>query len=416
MNQPNPMDPALLRGLTQRRLSRRDAFRMGGISAAALALAACGVKGKASAGPTTPAPDAVARFWADKKQTGSLNFAGWPLYMDPKQPELKKFTQETGIKVTYKEVIQDMQSWFAKIQPQLTAKQSIDFDLMVITNGVEFGKLVALGALAPLDHTRLTNFQANAAASYKTEAFDPGNAFSVPWASGMTGIAYDPDKVEKPTSLLDLWNPKYKGKVGMFSDPQETGNIGMLAVGVTPEQSTPSDWQKAADKLKEQRDKGIVRKYYEQNYIDALGKGDLWMSMAWSGDIFQKNISDGTNLQFVIPQEGCTIWTDNMAIPVTAQNPVDALTLMDFFYRVDMAASLAEYINYITPVPESQTVILQDASKATGDDKAALEAVAKSPLVFPTADDYSKLHYYREFATPAEQQQYYSIFQAITSA
>lgn len=416
MNQPNPMDPALLRGLTQRRLSRRDAFRMGGISAAALALAACGVKGKASAGPTTPAPDAVARFWADKKQTGSLNFAGWPLYMDPKQPELKKFTQETGIKVTYKEVIQDMQSWFAKIQPQLTAKQSIDFDLMVITNGVEFGKLVALGALAPLDHTRLTNFQANAAASYKTEAFDPGNAFSVPWASGMTGIAYDPDKVEKPTSLLDLWNPKYKGKVGMFSDPQETGNIGMLAVGATPEQSTPSDWQKAADKLKEQRDKGIVRKYYEQNYIDALGKGDLWMSMAWSGDIFQKNISDGTNLQFVIPQEGCTIWTDNMAIPVTAQNPVDALTLMDFFYRVDMAASLAEYINYITPVPESQTVILQDASKATGDDKAALEAVAKSPLVFPTADDYSKLHYYREFATPAEQQQYYSIFQAITSA
>jgi spermidine/putrescine transport system substrate-binding protein len=417
MNQPVPTDPALLRGMTQRRLSRRDALRISGLSATALALAACGVKGKGNASPTTPAPDAVAKYWADKTKKGHVDFASWPLYMDPKQPELKKFTQNTGITVTYKEVIQDMQAWFAKVQPQLAANQSIGYDLMVITNGSEFSKFLALGYLAPLDHAKLPNYTANGGSAYKTEAFDPGNVYSVPWASGITGIAYDPAKVTTPpTSLLDLWDPKYKGKVGMFSDPQEIGNFGMLAVGANPEKSTPDDWRKAADKLKEQRDNKIVRKYYDQSYIEALGKGDIWLTQAWSGDIFQKNVSDGTNLKFVIPQEGGTIWTDNMAIPITASNPVDAITLIDFFYQTDVAASVAEFINYITPVPGAQAVIRQQADAATGSDKTTLQTVAESPLVFPSQSDYSRLHYYRSFATTAEQQQYDAIFQAITTS
>src|SRR5882757_2898387 len=98
MNTPRPSDPAFLRGLTSRSLSRRDALRISGISAAALALAACGVKGQGgNATPTTPAADAVAKFWAGKVKNGKLDFANWPLYMDPKKPELTKFTAETGI-------------------------------------------------------------------------------------------------------------------------------------------------------------------------------------------------------------------------------------------------------------------------------------------------------------------------------
>jgi len=186
-----------------------------------------------------------------------------------------------------------------------------------------------------------------------------------------------------------------------------------LGIGIKPETSTPADWQKAANKLKEQKDSGIIRKYYDQSYIDALGAGEVWIVQAWSGDIFQKNVSEGTNLQFVIPEEGGTIWTDNMAIPITAVNPVDAITLMDFFFQVDIAATLAEYINYITPVPEAQKVIKEHAAAASGEDKDFLNSVADSPLVFPTAADYSKLHYYRDFATAAEEQQYQSIFEPI---
>ncbi|MGI8335439.1 polyamine ABC transporter substrate-binding protein [Actinomadura scrupuli] len=408
------IDPALLRGLTQSRYDRRDIFKMFGAAGAGLALAACGVKGKKVA---PPKQSDVEKYWAGKAKTGHLDFANWPLYMDPKHPELKKFTQQTGISVNYKEVIQDNNSWFAKIQPQLAAGKSINYDLMVVTNGIEFSELVELGYLAPLDHTKLPNYAKNAGAQYKSESFDPGNVHSIPWTSGLTGIAYNSKYITTPpTSMADLWNPKYKGKVGMMADPQELGNFGLFALGVDPEKSTADDWAKAAAKLKTQRDQGIVRKYYDQDYIKALSSGDIWITMAWSGDIFQQNISEHTNLKFVIPQEGATIWTDNMMIPKTAANPVDAIMLMDFFYDPQIAAELAEYINYVTPVPAAQQVIQAAAAKASGDDKKALEDVATSELVFPTPADYAKLKHYRSFKDNAEKQKYLSLFQPITQS
>ena len=104
------------------------------------------------------------QFWAGKTKHGTLDFANWPLYMDPEQPELKAFTEETGITVNYQEVIQEMGPWFAKVQPQLSAGQSIGYDLMVITNGIQFKQFVQSNFLAPLDHCKLPNFAANAGA------------------------------------------------------------------------------------------------------------------------------------------------------------------------------------------------------------------------------------------------------------
>ena len=414
MTEPNPMDAALLRGMTQRRLNRRDALRISGLSAMALALAACGVKGQGTSTPTTPAADAVAKFWAGKTKKGHLDFANWPLYMDPKKPELAEFTKQTGITVNYQEVIQEMGPWFAKVQPQLAAGQSIGYDLMVITNGIQFAQFVKSNFLAPLDHAQLPNFTANAGATYKKSTYDPGNVYSVPWTSGMTGIAYDPEKVKNPiTKLADLWNPAYKGKVGMFSDTQELANFGLLAEGIDPAKSTKADWQKAADRLKQQKDAGIVRKYYDQAYIDALGSGEVWITQAWSGDVLQKNVSDGTNFQFVIPEEGGTIWTDNFAIPITAAAPVDAIMAMDFFYKPEIAASLAEFIGYVTPVPSAQPIMQKDADADTTDNKDYLELVAKSPLVFPDAATLAKLHYYVEFPDAATQTAFQNIFEPL---
>jgi spermidine/putrescine transport system substrate-binding protein len=413
MSQPSIPEVSLVRGLTRRRLGRRDALRLSGLSALGTALSACGVKGQGKPAASA-APDAVARYWAGRTRNGEVNFANWPLYMDPKHPELKKFTAQTGTTVNYQEVIQEMGPWFAKVQPQLKAGQSIGYDLMVVTNGIQFTQFRDSGFLAPLDHAKLPNYAADAGAAYRKEAFDPGNVYSVPWASGITGIAYDPAKAGRPiTRLADLWDPAFKGKVGMFSDTQELGNFGLLALGIDPATSTPGDWAKAAGRLKQQKSAGIVRNYYDQSYVDALGKGEVWITQAWSGDIFQKNVSDGTHFRFVIPEEGGTIWTDNFTIPITAQNPLDAITLIDFFYRTEIQASLTEYINYVSPVPAAQQQIRQDAAKASGAERRTLEAVAASPLVFPTEADYAKLHYYRDFATAAEQQAYQKVFEPI---
>ena len=186
----------------------------------------------------------------------------------------------------------------------------------------------------------------------------------------------------------------------------------MFALGIDPDKSTEADWRKAGEKLKQQRDAGLVRKYYENDYVDALARGDMWITMAWSGDIFQQ-VAEGKDLKFVVPEEGGTIWTDNMCIPKTAQNPVDALTLMDYVYQPKIATMLVEYINYITPVPATKDLVLADAAKAKGDDKESLEQIANSPLIYPSEADQAKLRSYKALTT-AEEKVFESIFQPIT--
>ncbi|MCM3922741.1 spermidine/putrescine ABC transporter substrate-binding protein [Frankia sp. AiPs1] len=392
-------DPAMLRGLTQARFGRRGLLRFAGLAGGATLLAACGVSGekKDSAG------DDAASFWRDRTKAGTLDFANWPLYMDvgstdSDHPSLDVFTKKTGIKVTYREVIQDNESFFAQIRPTLAAGKSIGYDLMVLTNGITLSRVMQLGYLAPLDHARLPTFAANASPNVRNPTYDPGNAYTIPWQSGLTGIAYDPAKTGREiTSYNDLFDPKFAGKVGMFGDNQDLPNLALLGIGVEPAKSTPDDWKKAAAKLTAQRRDGIVRKYYDQSYIDALAGGDLWISMAWSGDVYQQ-IATGTNLKFVVPSEGGLLWTDNMCIPKTAPHPVDAISYMDFVYRPEIAGMLTEYINYITPVPTAAEHVPAD--------------LAKSTLLFPSADELSRVSRFRVLTT-AEETEWNRIFQPV---
>jgi spermidine/putrescine transport system substrate-binding protein len=168
--------------------------------------------------------------------------------------------------------------------------------------------------------------------------------------------------------------------VAMFGDPAKTG---------------PAQWKAAAKKLNQQRTSGIVRKYYQQDYINALSTGDVWACQAWSGDIFQALESGAKDLAFAIPSEGGVLWTDNMVLLKNIRNPVSSMALIDWYYQPKIAAEVAEYVNYITPVPAAQPIVARDAAAAKGSNKKTLQEIATSPLVFPTAADYSKLYRYR---------------------
>jgi len=398
----NEINPLMMRGLTQ----RRDFLKLLGIGGIGLAAAACGVEGQG--GKEKVAQSDVEKYWAGKAKAGQLDWASWVGYIEDDRATLKAFTKDTGIKVNYKEVINENAEWFGKIDAPLRANQSIGFDLMIMSNGIQLEQCRQLGYLAPLDHSKLPNFAANAGPGFKNPSYDPNNAFTIPYVSGITGIAYNTKYVKEPiTKWADLFNPKYKGKIGMMADTQELGNVGMFLVGVDPEKSTPADWEKAAAKLKEQLP--LVRKYYTQDYIEAVTKGDVWITMAWSGDAYSLA---GPEVKFVVPEEGGTIWTDNLCIPKTAAHPVDALEMINWLYDPVNNAPLTEFINYITPVPATKPLIEADAAKAKGEDKETLEALATSPLVFPTDADMAKLRTYRTL-TQAEKEQYQKIFTPI---
>jgi spermidine/putrescine transport system substrate-binding protein len=131
-------------------------------------------------------------------------------------------------------------------------------------------------------------------------------------------------------------------------------------------------------------DRGLRVTFFKQNYVNALANGDVVATMAWSGDIYQENaIGAPEGMQFATPNDGGLLWTDNMVIPAGAQHPVDAITLMDFVYRPEIAAMITAFVAYVTPVPEARDVILANAAAATDPrTKDKLQVLADSPLVF----------------------------------
>lgn len=428
------LDPARLRGLTQRRngtkrrngaqsegMSRRGLFKLGGAAAAGLALSGCAIPGLAKIVTPDEARAQAREFWPRQKPTGRLNFANWASYIDPNHETLKLFTKATGIGVNYQEVIEDDNSFFAKIDPILRSGQYSGYDLMVITDGFEFTDLVELQEVIPLDHAMLPNFKKYAISKFMQESFDPGNLYSVPWASGITGIAWNTKYIKEPVTSIDaLWNPKYAGKIGMMQDPQELANFGLFKAGIDPDKSSLKDWNTAADVLNKQRNDGLVRAYYDQSYLNALSRGDVWITMAWSGDIFQQNQSTGNNdLSFVVPDEGGNIWTDNMMIPKLAQNPVSAMKMIDWFYRPEIATMLTENVQYISSNSMVPTLMKQDAQRkkgANGQDQATLRALASSPLIFPPQSVLSRTRNYVTPQDPKTAETFKNIFNAITEA
>jgi spermidine/putrescine transport system substrate-binding protein len=427
------MERAIARALRpQRRLSRRafmrQAGRGGAYAAGALSLpailAACGI------GAETPSPSAPGQSAAATPApvgggdpSGTLIFANWELYIDPgpdddpqQSPTLQAFRDMAGVETTYTENILDNQSFFATIQPDLEAGNPTGYDLMVLTDWM-IGNMIRLDYLERIDVGRdVPNFLANADDKYKSPSYDPDNLHSVPWQSGITGIAYNPALVdEEITSMAQLLDPalveKYSGQIGMFVEMRDTMSFALLHLGINPEEATVADAEAARDVLLAQAPH--VRRYYGNEYTEPFQRGNLAISMAWSGDVFQMQF-DNPDLRFVVPDEGAILWVDNMCIPKNAEHPNDALALMDYVYRPEVAAQMTEWINYICPVPAAKDIILQHADEAdNADDREYLQQVAESPLVFPTADMLSRLHSYKVL-DEEEERQWNELFQEVT--
>jgi spermidine/putrescine transport system substrate-binding protein len=403
-----------------------------GVLSLSLLLAACGIEPQASGAGASTAPDESADSGASQAASapasaapstqavgggepeGELEFANWPLYIDQdddgNSPTIQQFEEATGVDVTYTEAIEDNTSFFGTIQPALAAGEDTGYDIIVMTDWM-IGNMARLGYLEPIDVERdVPNFLDNADAVYLDRSYDPGNVYSVPWQSGITGIGYNPELVdEEITSLAQLFDPelieKYCGQIGMFIEMRDSMSLAMLYNGVTPSEATIEDAEAAQQTLLDQAP--CVRDYYGNEYAQGLADGSLAITMAWSGDVFQLQF-DNPDLQFVVPEEGAILWTDNMAIPKGAAHPNAALAMMDYVYQPEIAAQITEWVNYITPVPGAKDIILQHVEDAEAEDDAEtadyLRAVAESPLVFPTEEMLDRLYSYKVLDEEEERQ------------
>lgn len=410
------LHPSMIAGMTNQRFSRRGLLRSAGLGVGMLGLSAvldaCGVQGGTpSGGSSVRLPNAglgTAAWWAKQHLHHQFSMANWPEYIDTSNgthPSLDLFKRKTGITVSYHEAVNGNPEFYSKIQPALKANQYTGYDLIVTTTGdPQINYYINDGYLIPLDRTRMANFNKYADPQVKSPAWDPGNKYTMAYQSGWTILAYNTKMIKRPiTSWLDLWDPAFKGKIGMMNIPSELGSAALLAIGKNPATSTVADWHAAAKKLQEQRP--LVRGYWDTSYIEQLKNGNTWISMAWSGDIFQANLNGYTHLKPIMPTEGGLFWTDNMCILYNARNPLDAMTYMDYVYQPDVQAMMDNYIQYVSPVPAAKEII---ATKYH-DPKAA-----DSPWVFTSPAFRKKTRYYPNWKNATVVNEYNSIFEPIT--
>ena len=334
---------------------------------AALGIAACGDDGGGVEGGA--GNEDIETAQAEGEASGTLSIANWPFYIDRKT--VPEFEQETGLSVKYTEEVNDNNDFFGKVQPQLAQGESGNRDIVVVTDWMA-KKMHDLGYVQNLDKEAVQPALDNLVPSLASPSFDPEREFSLPWQSGMTGLVVNTAEAPDVTSINDLFDPKYKGQVEMLNEMRDTVPLVMKADGVDPAESTEEDWMAAIEKLNEAADSGQIRRFTGNDYTKDLANGDAVAVIGWSGDAVQLQ-ADNPDIQFVMPDEGCMLWSDNMLIPVGAPNPTAAYEWMNYVYEPENQAQIADYTYYFTPVQGVQEVLEKQGSDA-----------AKSELVFPT--------------------------------
>jgi spermidine/putrescine transport system substrate-binding protein len=389
--------------LTRRQLLERAAIGGAAITVPGI-LAACGSSGTKASGGTTS---------VEQKLASTLHFSNWTLYMDTNKknhtfPSLLEFKKKFGVNVDYVEDINDNAGFYGKIQGQLSRGQSTGRDIIVLTDNDRYlAQVIKKGWAEKLDKAAIPNIK-NLVDVQKHPNFDPDREFSLPWQSGMTGIAYN-DTLTDPVVSVDelLENPKLKGKITVLNSMGDALTLVMLSNGDDPAKVTDKTFNAAFNRVKKAADNKQIRQFTGNDYAPALAKGDLVAAMSWSGDIAQIG---NTHLHWNVPEAGGALWTDNMLIP-NGGNVYTASVYMNYVYDPKVQGLMEAGdpkrnitgIYYIPPV--------KGAAEAA---KKYDPAVASNPLIFPTAKVLDSVHIFDSKAL--NNQKYVTQWQDLVSA
>ncbi len=361
-------------------ISRRRFMIRCGLSLSAL-LGACGGDYPLESGASTPDGGG-----------NSLFFENWALYIDPTEGEaigtVDRFREATGIDMRYTEAYNDNNEYFAKIQPILGAGDAIDPDILAPTDWLT-ARLIRLGWVDKLPLDQVPNL-ANMEDGFKNHSWDPAGAYSLPWQAVMTGIAYNIDVTGRELgSVNDLFDPEFRGKIGMNSEMRDT--MGLLMLGLDIDPSTVTSFDEAApafEQLEQAKNDGQIRAFHGGDYLDDLSSGNFAACIGWSGDVLQL-AKDNPNVRFVIPEEGGRVSTDTMVMPKGAKNRDAAAKWMNFVYDPVQAARITASVQFVSPVKG----VREELAKIDG-------ALAANPLLFPDAATSARL---KNFATLSEE-------------
>jgi spermidine/putrescine transport system substrate-binding protein len=340
-------------------------------------------------------PALVARAIADPAMTGPLTISSWPYYID--KETIPNFEAKFGVKVKYIEDINDNDSLFGKIAGSLQTGHNPSRDIIVPTNFM-VARLIRLKWLEKIGPGEVPNAK-NIEPLFAHPHYDPDREYSLPWATLLTGIAYNIEKTGRElTSLTDIFDPALKGHVSMLTEMRDTLALVFLGMGINPSEATYKDAEAAVAKIKENVDNGQIRQFFGNDYGAALSRGDIWAAFAWSGDVVQLQ-KDNPNIRFVRAKEGYLRAEDDMVIPLKPAHREAAIAWMNYVYDPEVFAKITATIQYIPPVAGTRDFV-----------RALDPALADNPLIYPSPDDLAKSHPFVELS-PADEHEWNTLFQ-----
>jgi len=314
-----------------------------------------------------------------------VNFYNWSDYIDP--VVLDAFSKETGIKVRY-DTFDSNDTLEAKL---LAGKSGYD---VVVPTGFFLARQIAAGVFQKLDRSKLPNLvNMWPLIAEHLAAYDPGNQYAVNYMWGTTGIGYNVKGARDilgANSTIESWNDVFDPEriakfrdcgVHLLDSSDDIMPAALHYLHLDPNSSDPLDLQKAADLLGNIRP--YVRKFHSSEYLNALATGEICLAVGFSGDIkqAQRRAAEGkagVDVGYVIPKEGAQLWFDDLAIPADARDVAEALALIDYLLRPEVAAKNTEFISYANGNLASQKFI----------DKSILD----DRTIYPDAATMAKLY------------------------
>ncbi|QZY28104.1 spermidine/putrescine ABC transporter substrate-binding protein [Nocardioides coralli] len=361
--------------VTSRGVSRRTLLRgagaVAGLGGSAAVLPLFGVPGAKQ----DPADCRAADLSEEQRR---LIVSNWPQYIDPRRQQdstLQVFQRETGITVDYTDDINDNAEFFARVRNQLGACEPVQRDMMVLTDWMA-ARMIGLGWVQPLDPARVPNLHANLIAPLRDRQWDPDLEFHAPWQTGLTGIAYNAAATAEVRSFEELISRSdLRGRITLLSEMRDTMGFMLKIVGAEPDDFTDDEWANAIDRLRAVVSDGQVRAFTGNEYIQDLTAGNILACEAWSGDVIQAQF-DNPDIKFVAPEEGLSLWSDNMLVPNGATHQANAEAWIDYYYEPEVAAKLAAWVNYICPVQGAREEM-----------ERIDPSLVDNPLIFPAEED-----------------------------
>ena len=275
---------------------------------------------------------------------GELLIYNWSDYTAPDL--IKKFEQETGIKVTL-DIFDSNETLLAKLK-----SGGSGYDIIVPTHNF-IPVMIEEGLIQKINASKIKGYD-NISDQLKSPPWDEGNQYTIPWNVGTTSFCVNTAEYKEPVdSFKTLFEPSeaLKGKIGMFDSAEECSNLALIYKGYPLCNENLEQMQEILDLLVAQ--KPFVKVYSSEGIHERLISGDVIVSGAWNGSAMRARKANPA-IKYIYPKEGVMGWADNLAVPSGAKNYDNALKFIEFMLQPENIAIQSNFSGYANGIKGSE--------------------------------------------------------------